>query len=123
MVRVGQIRRCVILTVIGLFVVFVGYDYYTYHSRYHAAISVAVTHGARVGALLDWPLGRECNIAFDRPIDRAVIEELAVLNSLTSRHWVEIAFNCDISDDDLQFARDTLPECVVFRVEDSDLQP
>jgi len=110
-------RRSTLLLVFGFFLAIVTYDYVSYHSRYKTAVGVAQAHGALVGSLLGWPLGRECRITFDQPIDRDVIAELAVLNSLTSRHWVGVAFNYEMTDADLQHARDTLPECHVFRVD------
>ena len=111
------------MLVFVLFLAFVAYDSFTYHSRYKTATGVAQAHGAHVGSLFGWPFGRECQITFDQPIDCRAVAELAVLNSLTSRHWVGVAFNYDMTDADLEHARDTLPECHVFRVDPPDRQP
>ena len=123
MTRSRLTRRSALLLVLGFFLAYVGYDYITYHSRYKNAIGVAQAHGARVGSLLDWPFGRELRITFDQPIDRDAVADLAVLNSLTSRHWVGVAFNYDITDVDFEHANDTLPDCHVFHVDPPDGQP
>tara|TARA_R110002111_G_scaffold225423_1_gene287096 strand:- start:227 stop:598 length:372 start_codon:yes stop_codon:yes gene_type:complete len=123
MTRIRPTRRFSLMLVLGFFLAFVAYDYVTYHSRYKTGVGVAQAHGARVGSLLGWPLGRECRITFDQPIDRQAIAELAVLNSLTSRHWIGVAFIYDMTDADLKHAQDTLPECHVFRVDPRDRQP
>ncbi len=117
MSRTRLTRRSVLLLVFGICLAIVVFDYVTYHSRFKTAICVAQAHGARVGSLLDWPLGRECRIAFDQPIDRDAVRHLAVLNSLSSRHSVGVAFNYDISDADLEYACEILSQCQVFRVE------
>ena len=122
MTRTRRTRRSALLLVFGFFFAFVAYDYVTYHSHYNSAVGVAQAHGARVGSLLDWPIGRECRITFDQPIGREAIVELAVLNTLASRHWIGVAFNYDMTDIDLEHARDTLPDCHVFRVDFSDRQ-
>ena len=60
MSRTRLTRRSVLLLVFGICLAIVVFDYVTYHSRFKTAICVAQAHGARVGSLLDWPLGREC---------------------------------------------------------------
>ena len=65
----------------------------------------------------------ECRIAFDHQIDREAVADLAVLNSLTSRHWVGVAFNYDMTDVDLEHARNTLSDYHVFRVDPPDRHP
>ena len=110
-------RRFTLLLVFGFCLASVVFEYVTYHSRYKTAVEVAQAHGGRVGSLLDWPLGRECRITFDQPIDRDAVGHLAVLNSLSSRHSVGVAFNYDISDADLEHACEILSQCHVFRVE------
>lgn len=111
-------KRRVFFSMLGLFLLFVAYDYVTYHSRYNSAINVAHRHGARVGSLLDWPFGRECRITFEAPLDKSAMRELAILNSLAGRHWVGVALNYELDDIQLQSARDVLHDCHVFHTVD-----
>lgn len=111
-----------ILSVLGLAIAFVAYDYTTYNSGFWAAIGVAKAHGARVGSLLDWPFGRECRITFEQPLDRDAVADLRVLNSLAPRHWVGVGFNYEMLDADFEHARDILPKCHVFRVDPTGLR-
>ncbi len=86
-------------------------------------MDVARRHGARIGSLLDWPFGRECRITFDKPIDHDAINELTVLNSLTSRHWVGVALNYDLDEAELQHAQTSLHNCHVFQIDSSNRRP
>lgn len=113
--RLRHAKHRVFGALLGLFLVFLAFDYGNYYLRYNAAIGVARRHGARVGSLLDWPLGRECCITFDKPVDNATLRELTVLNSLSSRHSVSIALNYELDDDRLRFLQETLRECYLFR--------
>ena len=116
-------KRRVLLLLIGLMLAVVAYDYVTYYSRYNSAVDVARRHGARIGSLLDWPLGRECRITFDRPLNVAALQELTILNSLSGRHWVGVALNYELDDGQLQSAREMLHKCHVFHPDAENRRP
>ena len=80
-------------------------------------MSVVGRLDGRAGSLLDWPFGRECRITFDRPLNPEELRELEVLNSLSGRHWVGVAFDCEIDTAQLQAAHEALSDCVVFAVD------
>lgn len=116
-------KRRVLLSLLGLFLLFVVYDYVTYYSRYNSAMDIARRHDARIGSLLDWPFGRECRITFDKPLDEAALRELTVLNSLSGRHWVGVALNYELDDSQLELVREALHDCHVFQPDARNRQP
>jgi len=71
--------------------------------------------GGRAGSLNGWPLGKEYIIAFTRPLTDAEIERLSVLNSLSGRDYVAVAFNCDLTPLQLETAQRVLSDCRVFQ--------
>ena len=101
---------------VAAFIAFMIYDYVSYHSRYTSAMTVVSRLDGRAGSLLDWPFGRECRITFDRPLSAEELGELAVLNSLSGRHWIGVAFDCEMEASQILAARDALSGCVVFEM-------
>jgi hypothetical protein len=120
MVRIAPritLRRC-LLALLVLFLVFVVYDYTSYHARNRRAMAVVKDLGGSAGSLMDWPFGKEIRIAFSRSLADAELERLTVLNSLAGRDFVGVMFNCELSTEQLGSARRALPECVVLQNED-----
>jgi hypothetical protein len=69
----------------------------------------------RAGSLLGWPFGKEYIITFSRPLTDDELERLSVLNSLAGRDYVAVAFNCDLTPQELKTAQHVLSECHVYQ--------
>lgn len=108
-------KRRLFFSIFTCFLVFVAYDYVTYHSQYDAAMGVVSRLNGRSGSLLDWPFGRETIISFKRPLTDEELSELDVLNSLSGRHSIAVYFNCDLDNSQLHAASLALHKCRVYQ--------
>lgn len=116
--RIGQFARCAAF----LFVIYLGWDYFQYHSRLRHAMSVVSNCGGSAGSLMDWPFGRELRITFTHPPTEADLQRLEILNGLNSRHWVGVMYKCELTDEELRRIESTLGKCHVIHVVDGEIQ-
>lgn len=111
--------RHVLLVLLLAFLGFVAFDYVSYHSRGRRAMTVVSDLGGRAGSISGWPSGKEYFIASSGPLTDAELERLSVLNSLSGRDYVTVAFSCDLTPLQLGAAQRTLSECRVFQQDET----
>lgn len=79
-------------------------------SRVSGAISAC---GGDMGLIPVWPFGTEYRIKFPHPLSSEQLAQLKELNTL--RGWVGVAFECELTDDQIRETRKMLPHCHLFR--------
>ena len=92
------------------------------HRNRHAALPVVTELGGKIGSTPVWPFGNEYRISFhDVHLTNDDLRRLVVLNLLTQRHTIGIAFvDTNLTEDEIQSLRQQLPKCVIFRVVDGE---
>ncbi|MDQ3331683.1 MAG: hypothetical protein M3552_13680, partial [Planctomycetota bacterium] len=87
------------------------------------AFPVVKDLGGRIGSIPFWTVGDEIRITFaDRSFAREELARLVVLEPLTDRHWVGVAFrNTNLTDDDVEALGRIIPNCFIMRVVDNEI--
>lgn len=105
------------LSIVTILISVVGYDYISYHAKLNSTLREVVVLNGHYSSLTDWPFGKELHISFDRPLTSDELQKLAVLNSLSSRHFVVVYFYCDLESGQLDEVRSALTQCGVNQSE------
>ncbi len=110
--------RHAIYGLVGLMMIGCTADYYAWKARKTVAMEVVSDLGGKAFGLGGWPLRQEFNIKFTRPLTPEELDRLTVLNLLPPRGIVAVAFDCEITPQQLKIAKGKLSECLVFQPKD-----
>jgi hypothetical protein len=109
-------RKRVVWAAVLLVVAVASSDFAQWHVRKQRALDVVFELGGRAGSIGGWPLGEEIVITFERELTDEDFQRLAILNTLSGRHYVGVHLaDGNLSDTRLAWIQEILSNCHVHR--------
>ncbi|MCC9606784.1 hypothetical protein LOC68_16125 [Blastopirellula sp. JC732] len=106
-------RQIVIAATLCSLFVLVKFDQYQYAAHCTRRGKIVGELGGSIGSLMDWPFGREVFISFTHPLADDQLQRLSTINA-RGRDYVTVYFDCQVTDQQLQTARQVLSRCSVI---------
>ncbi|UUO06685.1 hypothetical protein M4951_25500 [Blastopirellula sp. J2-11] len=105
-------RQIILTTITAAFVLVATVDHYQYEAHGKRRSAIVSEFGGRTGSLMGWPWGKEVMISLPRPLSDEELQRLAILNT-AGRDYVSVWFQCELTDEQLQVAKQVLSRCGV----------